>query len=311
LAPEEPTNSNLLIERKGLGKTSLLYWILVNSNPKYVFALPDKLYESLIVEMPLEYFDKKVWVLDDLVTSFGGLTTKQREQLMSFFNSILSKKCYEREGKRRVENAQISCQFGFALENYETYANRMLLSTFLDRIVPIKLEHDPETIKNICKRIVEEKDRKLPKVSLPFTKKPVEVDIPIKFNDEIVDCAMRLQASQSLSGTRAVNYVKNFIRAHAFLNKRKEVCEADVNILKLILPLHIGMNSGDLETKIRELILAKTSRGETVTGREIKEVFGKQFNKTAISETLSKLRRDIPNRKISLSKGGYDYEFFI
>jgi hypothetical protein len=230
---------------------------------------------------------------------------------MGFFNSILSKKCYEREGKRRVENAQISCQFGFALENYETYANRMLLSTFLDRIVPIKLEHDPETIKNICKRIVEEKDRKLPKVSLPFTKKPVEVDIPKKFNNEIVDCAMRLQASQSLSGTRAVNYVKNFIRAHAFLNKRKEVCEADVNILKLILPLHIGMNSGDLETKIRELILAKTSRGETITGKEIKNIFGKQFNKTTISETLSKLRRDIPNRKISLSKGGYDYEFFI
>jgi len=95
-----PWNSTLLALPKGDGKTTLLYEILRKSNPKYFPDLPAKIYETEILQLSDDYFNRKIWVYDDLITLFRGTSTKQREQLMHFHNEFLSKGEYSRANRK-------------------------------------------------------------------------------------------------------------------------------------------------------------------------------------------------------------------
>lgn len=98
---DESTNSVLLIIPSGSGKTTLLHHILQKSNPRWFPELPEKFFESEILREPDGTFEGKVWVQDDLITTFRGTSTKQREQLMGFFNTFLMKGEYGRKGIRK------------------------------------------------------------------------------------------------------------------------------------------------------------------------------------------------------------------
>jgi hypothetical protein len=102
LKPDESANNVLLVTPSGIGKKMLLYHILQKSNPKWFPELPDKFFESQILLEPDEKFNRKVWVFDDLITVFRGTSTKQREQLMGFFNSFLTKGEYSRKGLKKT-----------------------------------------------------------------------------------------------------------------------------------------------------------------------------------------------------------------
>ena len=112
LKPDESTNSVLLILPKGSGKTTLLHHILQKSNPEWFPELPEKFFESQILQEPDDKFDRKVWIQDDLITTFRGTSTKQREQLMGFFNTFLTKGEYSRKGLKK--KGRIVCIFGLA-----------------------------------------------------------------------------------------------------------------------------------------------------------------------------------------------------
>ena len=94
----------------GLGKTRLAK-ILKICNKKFVEMLPDKIFESHFTDQPLEFFRRKVWFLDDLITSFRGLSTKQFDQLVGMLNALFSKGEYERQGKTPITGAKISADF--------------------------------------------------------------------------------------------------------------------------------------------------------------------------------------------------------
>jgi len=308
LGKNDVTNSNLVVIPAGLGKSTLTHKILAESNPKYMISLPDRIYESLIADLPIDDFRRKVWVVDDLITSFGGLSTKQREQLMGFFNSALSKRRYERQKKPPISDIKISCMFGLATENYDKYKKKMLQHTFLERVIPIKYSFDKVTVKDICRRNLNKDRSRKPKVVLPFRKNDVEISIPSELNESILDCAMKLQGVSSLSGTRGTEYIQNFVRASALLNNRKEACMCDINLFRQILPLHKGLSSDSWEANIRSLILERSMKGERLMGRQIKDELN--ANDTHISDVLSKIREDVFHRKISLERG-YDYEYWL
>ena len=105
-------NSNLWIQRRGSGKSEFLR-ILAESNSDRFIVLPEKLYETTILEFDQEYFNDKVWIHDDFIVAIHGLTTKQRQQLMGLFVELLSKGEYvrrDRSGEYKVKG-RISCIF--------------------------------------------------------------------------------------------------------------------------------------------------------------------------------------------------------
>jgi len=305
LGEDEAPNSNLIITRKGLGKSSILK-CLAKSNPKYFIELPDKIHESEIVKnFRQDDFERKVWILDDLVVSFRGLNKKQREQLEGFFIAILSKGRYERSGVRRIENAKISCMFGFAQENYSKYSKELFTSTLLDRIVPISYDFSADEIKDIIEFKIKAKreNRSFPQIKLPFTDEDVEVEIPEQFDNEIIELALRLQAIGGLTATRGLNYIQNFLKANALINDRSEVVKADIDLFKLILLIH-GDVKDTLENKVRRFILEKCNEKGEVSSKEIKtelEISDKTWEKV-----LESIKRDIPHRKI-----GNQYVFHL
>ena len=305
LNEDEAPNSNLIITRKGLGKSSILR-CLAKSNPKWFIELPDKIHESEIIKnFRQDNFERKVWVLDDLVVSFRGLNKKQREQLEGFLISILSKGKYERLGVRKIENAKISCMFGFAQENYSKYSKELFTSTLLDRIVPVSYNFSADEIKEIIEFKVKAKREKkeLPEVKLPFTDEDVEIEIPEEFDKEIVELAMRLQLLCGLTATRGLNYIQNFLKANALINDRSEVDEADIRLFKLILPIH-GEPKDTLENQIRRIILEVCEEKGEISSREIKERVN--ASESTIKKALEEIKRDIPYRR---SKDGYVFYF--
>ena len=308
--PHVHDNSNLLIVPKGRGKTTLLHHILAESNPKYIISLPDKLFETDIVEFPKDHFDNKVWVLDDLITTFQGTSPKQREQLIGFHNSFLSKGVYERKRGDRMVEGRIVCTYGIAKENYSKYSKDMFISTFTDRLPPLTYGFSPEEKDTILRE--DNYLSKLPKVRLPFKRTLTEVIIPDTLQEEIIAAAKRLEAASGFTDIRAKHYVQNFLKSNANLNHRTNVQEEDFWLWKWVEPLHYSQKPDTCETDIVNYILSKATINEPCIGREIKNVFGDKYSEQHISTTLSRLRENsrVSAKKISLTRG-YDYEYRI
>ena len=319
LGRDEATNSMLLICPKGHGKTTLLYHILQKSNPQWFPRLPDKLFESEILKESDEIFRRKVWVQDDLVTTFRGTSTKQREQLMGFHNAFLTKGEYGRKG--RTVQGRIVCIYGIASEAYKKrYAKEMFHSTFRDRFMPIRYRFDKAMEMELLKAKRKNKGKTPPHVELPFKEQPIDVRIPKCFEVEIDKMALELSDKGIMTVVRAQTYIQNFIRSCAVINGRNVVCEDDMRILRLVWPLHSkvnlgGVNLGSADMRVRRMIFKASIKGQTLTGHEIKDrMKAKGFSKSAVEKVLSNLRntRAVSYRKVSGSGlKSYDHEYWI
>lgn len=310
LKDDEATNSLLLILPKGCGKNALLTLILQRSNKIWFPWIPEKLFESEILDMPIENFKGKVWIVEDLIVSFRGNNTKQREQLMGFFIAFLSKGMYSRQ--RKTVEGRIVCLFGYEKENYKKYQKQMFTSTFEDRFMSVKLDFDVKTKRAILNE--RDKNKSIPKVNLPLRKRQVDVSIPSTFNDEINDIALELDKKGAMSFVRAQTFIKNFLKANAHLNGRSDVCEDDLRLFKLVIPLHYGTSTNKIHTQVRMFILEESINSRAVKGREVKD---QVMNKTGCSESavkkvLSELKSQgiVQLKKISL-QNGYDYLYWI
>jgi hypothetical protein len=306
LKPDESANNVLLVTPSGTGKTTLLYHILQKSNPKWFPELPDKFFESQILLEPDEKFNRKVWVFDDLITVFRGTSTKQREQLMGFFNSFLTKGEYSRKGLKK--SGRIVCIFGLAKEHYKEYGKHMFLQTFTDRFMPVKFSFSERDKKAILELRSGRGSVDLPRVVLPFRDEPVNISVPREFCPEVNKLALLLDARGVMSFVRAQTHIINFLKANADLNGRGEVCEADVKLFKLTLSLYFGAESGTADVKVREFILEASMEGRIVSGREVEEAVA---SRTGVSDrwvrdVLAKLRSEgaVFYRQ---SSGGYEY----
>ena len=291
LSVNVPWNSTLLSLPKGDGKTTLLYEILRKSNPKYFPDLPTKIYETEILQLPDDYFNRKVWVYDDLITLFRGTSTKQREQLMHFHNEFLSKGEYSR-ANRKVKG-KIVCLYGIAREEWrKKFAKELFESTFQDRFMIIEYKRSEEEKRWILKKLKERENNKPPKVELPFLKKLKNPEIPEEFGDEIVEIAIEIDKTGRMSYVRAKNTTENFLKSNAVINKRDEVIEEDLMLLKVILPLWLGTETS-VDIKVREVIIEASINQEQLSTKEIYEGVKSIINcsEKSVYNILSELKK--------------------
>ncbi len=293
-------NSNLWIQRRGSGKSEFLR-ILAESNSDRFIVLPEKLYETTILEFDQEYFNDKVWIHDDFIVAIHGLTTKQRQQLMGLFVELLSKGEYvrrDRSGEYKVKG-RISCIFPIAQENYSRYGKELFYQTLVpERLVPVGFDFTAEDMRKAGILKLEKEYntfRKDIKLKLPFSDENVSVKLPKEFFEEINNLSMRLQLLCGLSNTRGVEYVSNWLKAHALLNDREEVVKEDLEIFKLILPAHQEPRES-LESEIRRFIFNKLLEQEGVSSSEIYKSFS-DYDKRVIRRVLQNIKRDCPNKR--------------
>lgn len=312
MKPDESTNSVLLIVPSGSGKTTLLHHILQKSNPKWFPQLPEKFFESEILQEPDDKFDRKVWVQDDLITTFRGTSTKQREQLMGFFNTFFTKGEYGRRGVRK--KGRIVCVFGLAKDHYNEYGKQMFLETFADRFARLKHDFDEKGKLRILEVRSKSKNRVLPNVELPLKERCIDVKVPNSFYYEVNRLAMALDSKQVMSFARAQTHIANFAKANADLNNRRVVAEEDLKLFKLVMPLYFDANSGNVDTMIRETMVEYCMNGKAAAGREIKNLLTKNdsCSERHVERVLSDLRdQNVVNyRKISGSRG-YDFKYWL
>jgi hypothetical protein len=299
----QPANSTLLIWPRGFGKGTLLEDILQKSNPKFFPELPSKLFESEILKLPDEFFDKKVWIHEDLITLFRGTSTKQRQQLMNFFNVFLSRGHYSR--KDRKVKGKIVCAFGVAREFYRgPYRREMFQLTFLDRFSKIWFDLDESTKSKILELRNENSEARPPRVKLPF-KSNTKVEIPEEFNKEINEIAINWDRNNVMSFVRAQITIQNFLRACAFLNKRKSVEEVDLRLFRFVQPLYHPTPCSELQ--VRNCILKYSLNFEKVSGEEIKREV-RACGERRIEEILQQIRE---REEVYFEKRGKSYEYWI
>jgi len=296
-------NSNLWIQRKGSAKSHFLR-ILSDSNPDYFIRLPDKFFETSILEdFETDWFKDKVWIHDDLIILFHGLTSKQRQQLMGFFVEFLSSGIYERRdrSRERIKKVQgrVLCLFPISQENYSRYGKELFYQTLVpERLVPIGYDLSPEDMRKASEIRLEREENTNSdniRLKLPFSDEKKRVKLSKEFHKEISDMAMRLQLLIGLSATRGVHYISNFLKAHSLLNDREEVTEKDIEIVKLILPAHQEPRES-LESEIRRFIFNKLLEQEEVSSSEIYGNFG-DYDKRVIRRVLKDIKRDCPYKK--------------
>jgi hypothetical protein len=253
-------NSVILILGRGSAKSTLLIDILSQSNPKMFTKLDKKLFESQLVEKPKEYFHNKVLIHDDLIIAFTGMSTKQRQQLVNFFTSLLSDKEYSRERNNQLKDVDCLCIFGLAKENYSKYMKELMNATFFDRFVRVTMDISRDDKLRILQHRdnIKEKDIDYPKIKLPYKKKKTKVQL--NFSNEMKSkrnsLAMELDDYNILSFARAQNFIDVFLMSNALLNGRKVVKKTDLEIYFLLHKYHI-LASGELDKKEKVLVMKK------------------------------------------------------
>lgn len=227
-------NNVLLVAPRGSGK-STFFDVLVNSNPKLFRRLPKKMFESELVQKGREYFNDKILIHDDLITAFGGLTTKQRQQLASFWTQLLSEGEYTRE-RHGVTKVRCCCLFGIASDIMPKYRENLLEETFLDRFAQTTIKISDEKKAKIM-RFLDEKEQKMPKICIKSAKKRKKIGVfSAKINPKILEkrrkLALDLDICNIISFERARQYIDNFMMANAYYNGRDKVTENDFKFYK-------------------------------------------------------------------------------
>ena len=257
-------NSTLCIDQKGYGKSTLLIDILAKSNPKHFQVLPKKIFESELVDLPKDYFHKKILIHDDLISALGGTSTKQRQQLTSFFTQLLADGRYSRAKKEQLKEVQTIAHFGIAWESYLQYHKSLLDSTFLDRFAPYKITMTQEQRMEVLETrdAIKEKGQELPiiKLKLSRSQEKVSLNITDDLKIERNKLAMVMEARNIMSATRAQNYIDIFLMSNALSNERSETCKEDLQLYKLVHEYHLNASLDKAnEQNIREYLLKNPS----------------------------------------------------
>ena len=249
-------NSSLIILIKGGSKSDFLTTIYSN-NPKSCVLLPEKMYESMLSKKPKEFFNNKIMIHTDLIAGFTGLNNKQREQLISFWTSILSDMRYERQDVQEIKLDSCVVMFGLAFNNYHKYKERLFESTFLDRVTtinkPISLLEKVEILRFMLKNDLKnaQKVRKNAIFRLKMRKKPLKIAIFMpKFEQKIVDFSIDFDILGVMSFTRAKNYIVNFLMANAYFNDRLEVTENDMKMFEKLYSFHVDKKNFSMYNKL-------------------------------------------------------------
>ncbi len=269
-------NSCLIVAPRGSGKTELLERTLAASNPEHFVVLPPKIFESELVTKPRDYFHNKILVLDDLIVTFEGMSTKQRQQLVNFWTKLLEGG-YARD-RNAIVNVRTIVLFGLASEQLDKFRDELMSATFLDRVPAFKHNVTPELKREILEYRASQSGDKKPDLKLPLPEKiedreKIHVQFPHskEIESKIVEYALELDNYEVQSSVRAQDYVKTFMRAHALLIGRRKITESDLYLYDLIH--HLFLNSMR-ELGPEKLILSVIRKNPDGTDQELIESSG-------------------------------------
>jgi hypothetical protein len=264
-------NSCLIVAPRGSGKGDLLERILAISNPEHFVVLPAKIFESELITKPREFFHNKIIVLTDLIVTFEGMSTKQRQQLVNFFTMLLEGS-YARI-RNELSNVRTVALFGLASEQLNKFRDELMSATFLDRVTTFRHNVTAEMKRGILRFRWRASSRQIPIVRLPLPERiddseKVEVRFPRcqDIEDKIDEHALELDNYGAQSYARAQDYIKTFMRANALLNGRTKVTKSDLCLYDLVHPLFLN-SMGELGTE--NLVLALFRRNPGVTDKEL------------------------------------------
>jgi hypothetical protein len=252
-------NSCLVVAPRGSGKSELLEHILAASNPQHFVVLPAKIFESELVKKGREFFHNKIIVIDDLIPTFEGMSTKQRQQLVNFWTKLLEGN-YGRD-RDSLSNVTTLVMFGLASEQLDRFRDELMSSTFLDRVPPFKHDVTRQMKRQILQFRAARASKKPPPqppiIKLPLPEKieddkKAEVAFPNskEIEDRVTGYALELDDYQVQSCARAQDYIKTFMRANALLNGRRKVTMSDLFLYDLVHPLFLN-SMGELGTENR------------------------------------------------------------
>jgi hypothetical protein len=273
-------NSCLIIAPRGSGKSELLERILAKSNPEHFTVLPPKIFESELVRKGREFFHNKILVIDDLIPTFEGMSTKQRQQLVNFWTKLLEGN-YARD-RDVLSNVSTLVLFGLASEQHDKFRDELMSATFLDRVPPFKhivtREMKREILQFRAKLANQNPPSQPPVIKLPLPEKieddkKVEIAFPEskEIEDNVMEYALELDDYQVQSYARAQDYIKTFMRANALLNERKKVTMSDLLLYDLVHPLFLN-SMGELGTEKRVMYLIK--KNPDLTDKELIKMSG-------------------------------------
>jgi hypothetical protein len=254
-------NSCLIVAPRGSGKSELLEHILAASNPEHFRVLPPKIFESELVTKGRDFFHNKIMVIDDLIPTFEGMSTKQRQQLVNFWTKLLEGN-YGRD-RDTLSNVSTLALFGLASEQLDRFRDELMSATFLDRVPPFK-HNVTRQMKREILHFRTTRRGPPPVIRLPMPEKidddkKIEVAFPAskEIEDRIAEHALELDDYQVQSCARAQDYIKTFMRANAFLNGRSKVTMSDLYLYNLVHPLFLN-SMGELGTENLVLSLFKS-----------------------------------------------------
>ncbi len=239
-------NNNLILLPKGCGKTTFLK-ALARGNPKVVNVLPEKMHESFLCAEPDDFFNNRVLVHYDFIDAVGGLDTKQREQLIGFWSTLLSDGRYFRQSsKKELKNINCVAMFGMAKENFDKHKTSFFEATFLDRLVMIMRKINRKEKKEIMVFRRKQKEIEKFKVKMITSKRKIKVEIDQdKFGDKIEELALELDDYDVLTFTRGQDYIAKFLKCNAYINDREEVNENDLLMYERIHKHHLDRSDID------------------------------------------------------------------
>ena len=227
-----------------------------------------------------EFFHNKILVIDDLIPTFEGMSTKQRQQLVNFWTKLLEGN-YARD-RDVLSNVSTLVLFGLASEQLDKFRDELMSATFLDRVPPFKHKVTREMKREIlqfrAKRANQNPPSQPPVIKLPLPEKieddkKVEIAFPEskEIEDNVMEYALELDDYQVQSYARAQDYIKTFMRANALLNGRKKVTMSDLLLYDLVHPLFLN-SMGELGTEKRVLSLIK--KNPDLTDKELIKMSG-------------------------------------
>lgn len=248
-------NNNIIVDEAGYGKSTFLKKLLLPSlGPKKIVLLPRKMYASELGKQKKEYYHKKVCIHDDLIFAFKGLTTKQREQLGSFWTSILDDGTWE-QAKQKITGIDCIAMFGMAKEAYFKNLSELQENTFFERFISIiqKFRNNKERAE-ILEKIDYNIENKIPppKIELNFKKTNINQQINQEIKKTIRKTGLEMEARKIISATRAMKYIRKFCIGNAYLNEREEVNTHDLELFEKVYHYHIGSQSSI--NKIKKLM---------------------------------------------------------
>lgn len=247
-----------MIAPKGSGKSDLLKDMLAKGNPNHFVFLEEKIFESQLIARPKEYYHNKIVVSHDLIPTFEGMKTVQRQQFTNFWVSLLEGN-YARVD-HKLENVRTMVLFGIALDKLNEFKQALMSSTFFERVPPFRFDISDEQLRLILRFRTKmnifggsKSEHNIPVIKLPLPDKIDDeklADIKYLCNKEIderiEDLAMEQHLYDIQSAIRAQDYIKIFMMSNALLNGRKKVTKSDLMLYELVHPLFInaGRNLG-------------------------------------------------------------------